>query len=138
MTSTQGGASTSNVPVDVKEFWRKFLLAVKPRDVRLHAVLVEARVKELTPESLVLGLPEGYRWHHEVLSGSRAQLESLAQELLGRTVVVQLAGDGPGPQTRGASGPTGGARLPAEGEEHDRFIQRASGMFPGQIMEGET
>ena len=96
--------------------------AVRDHDMRLHAVLADAKVTELGETEVVLGLPDGYDWHRDTILKSRSVLEDLAASTLGRKVRVECRVDG-------------AKTVRSNDEEHDELVRRASGLFAGEIVD---
>lgn len=106
-----------------KEFWIRLVNMVRDGgDMPLYGALADARLVDMTPDQVViLGVPEGFDRNQETILNSRAVLEDLAEQLLGRSVRFEcrLEANRPFPGT----------------EEHAELVRRASGLFTGEIVE---
>lgn len=114
-SESAGGSEPSLQP---PEFWRLLMQQVKEQDIRLQAVLADARLTSLEPESFELALPMGYDWHLSKIQEGRELLERVASGLTGSPMRLQSR--------------LGGEKVAAPKEsEHDELVQRASGVFGG-------
>ncbi|MFA7481690.1 MAG: DNA polymerase III subunit gamma/tau, partial [Vulcanimicrobiota bacterium] len=77
----QSGSEERKLLADPKEFFRLLMQGVKEQDIRLHAVLADARLAELDQVVFELALPEGYDWHFGKIQEGRSLLESVARSL---------------------------------------------------------
>ena len=101
------------------EFWRRFMQSVKEQDIRLHAVLADARLITLTSTNFEVALPSGYDWHWGKVQEGRKLLEEMAGVLLSVTTLTLDCTLG------------GEKASPPKDTEHDDLVQRASGVFGG-------
>lgn len=106
---------------DEKEFFRLLMQGVKEQDIRLHAVLADARLSELTVRSFELAVPPGYDWHFGKIKEGKKLLESVAEKLVGAPLEVECSIGGEK------------ASLPKE-NEHEELVKRASGVFGGSSV----
>lgn len=102
-----------------KEFFRKLMHSVKEKDIRLHAVLADAKLTQLTEVCFELSLPAGYDWHFGKVKEGKTMLENTVAELLdGRKLQMECS--------------LGGEKAsPPKESEHDDLVSRASGIFSG-------
>lgn len=100
------------------EFWRRLIQMVKEQDIRLSAVMADAKLVSLEPGEFHLGVPEGYQWHFTKVQEGRSVLESVASKLAGQTM-------------RMACSLGGEKAAPPKDSEHDDLVQRAAGVFGG-------
>lgn len=105
-----------------REFWPVLLQAIRQRDVRLQAVLAEARVREFSPEKVLLSLPSGYGWHLEVIQKSHKLLVEVSEQLLGRQIRLEIVLDGE--QVN-----------PPQEQEHESLVKKAHGLFGGRVLD---
>ena len=108
-------------PKNRKEFWVVLLQSVRERDKRLHAMLADAKLLDLGESKIVLGLPQGYDWHREMILKSTNLLEEVTSRLCKRPMRLECH--------------LGEAKKPASNEEHQVFVERAAGLFAGDIIE---
>ena len=106
---------------DEKEFFRLLMQGVKEQDIRLHAVLADARLSELTARSFELAVPPGYDWHFGKIKEGKKLLESVAEKIVGAPLEVECSIGGEK------------ASLPKE-NEHEELVKRASGVFGGSSV----
>jgi DNA polymerase III subunit gamma/tau len=105
-----------------KEFFRLLMQSVKERDIRLHAVLADARLTRLEEKSFELAVPEGYDWHFGKIQEGRALLETVAESLL------------PGCTPKLECSIGGEKAAPPKENEHEELVKRASGVFGGSSV----
>lgn len=105
-----------------KEFFRLLMQGVKERDIRLHAVLADARLTRLEESSFELAVPEGYDWHFGKIQEGRALLETVAESLL------------PGCTPKLECSIGGEKAAPPKENEHEELVKRASGVFGGSSV----
>lgn len=105
-----------------KEFWPFLLQAVRQRDVRLQAVLAEAKLRDLSPELVRVSLPGGYQWHYEVIGKSISLLEEVSSQLLQSKVRFEVVLDG-------------GQVSPPQEQEHETLVKKAHGLFGGRVLD---
>lgn len=108
-------------PKNKKEYWLRYLSAIREKDKRLHAMLADAKLVDLGESKIVLGLPQGYDWHREKIMKSVEVLEETTQDVSGKRLALECV--------------LGEARKPAPNEEHQVFVERAHGLFAGDIVE---
>jgi hypothetical protein len=104
---------------DLKEFWRRLMHDVKERDIRLHAVLSDAKLATIEESTFEIALPPGYEWHRDKLQEGRKLLETVAAGLAGgRRLSLECT--------------LGGEKAsPPKDSEHDDMVARAAGVFGG-------
>ena len=95
---------------------------VKIKDIRLHAVLADARLTTLTEEQFELAVPAGYDWHFGKIQEGKALLEEVAEGLV----------PGSTPQMNCSIG--GEKATPPKETEHEELVQRANGVFGGSSI----
>ena len=112
------GSSDQDLP-SKKEFFRKLMHAVKEKDIRLHAVLADAKLTRLDDTGFELALPAGYDWHFGKVKEGKSMVETAVAELLGgRKLEMECS--------------LGGEKAsPPKESEHDDLVSRASGIFSG-------
>lgn len=119
----QPPASAAQVEVpDPKEFFRLMMQKVKEQDIRLHAVLADARLVHLAADSFELAVPAGYEWHFGKIQEGQKLLESVAQALI------------PGATPRLECSIGGEKAAPPKENEHEELVKRASGVFGGSSI----
>jgi len=76
----------------VEKVWPQILEAVKSKEMSTGMFLAEAEPVEITLEAIVLGLPEEFQFHKEMLDRveKRRLVEAIAGEALGRDVQIQF------------------------------------------------
>jgi DNA polymerase-3 subunit gamma/tau len=116
-------AEAAKIVSEPKEFFRLLMQSVKERDIRLHAVLADARLTGLTHSQFDLAVPEGYDWHFGKIQEGQSLLESVAQSLM----------PGCNPQLECSIG--GAKAAPPKENEHDELVKRASGVFGGSSIQ---
>ncbi|MCA9781119.1 MAG: DNA polymerase III subunit gamma/tau, partial [Candidatus Eremiobacteraeota bacterium] len=121
-TSSGISAEAKKMLAEPKEFFRLLMQGVKERDIRLHAVLADARLTKLEQGSFELAVPEGYDWHFGKIQEGRALLESVAESLL------------PGATPKLQCGLGGEKAAPPKENEHEELVKRASGVFGGSSV----
>ena len=121
-TSSGISAEAKKMLAEPKEFFRLLMQGVKERDIRLHAVLADARLTKLEQGSFELAVPEGYDWHFGKIQEGRALLESVAESLL------------PGASPKLECGLGGEKAAPPKENEHEELVKRASGVFGGSSV----
>lgn len=106
-------------PMELGDFWRRLMQGVKEQDVRLYAVLADAKLASVEPSSFALSLPAGYDWHHGKIQEGKKLLEQVASRLVGdRALVLECI--------------LGGEKAsPPKDSEHDDMVARAAGVFGG-------
>jgi len=107
---------------DEKEFFRLLMQKVKEQDIRLHAVLADARLAALNPTQFELALPPGYDWHFSKIQEGRALLESVAASVV------------PGAKLQLECSIGGEKAAPPKESEHEELVKRASGVFGGSSI----
>jgi DNA polymerase III subunit gamma/tau len=105
-----------------KEFFRLLMQQVKEQDIRLHAVLADARLTALQPDRFELAVPAGYDWHFGKIQEGKALLESVAQRLV------------PGAALQMECSIGGEKAAPPKENEHEELVKRASGVFGGSSI----
>jgi len=105
-----------------KEFWPFLLQSVRQRDVRLQAVLAEAKLRDLSPELVRVSLPGGYQWHYEVIGKSISLLEEVSSQLMQSKVRFEVVLDG-------------GQVSPPQEQEHETLVKKAHGLFGGRVLD---
>lgn len=114
---------SQNTPLlDPKEFFRQLMQQVKESDIRLHAVLADARLACLEAERFELAVPTGYEWHFGKIQEGKGLLESVARNIL----------PGCSPQLECSIG--GEKAAPPKENEHEELVKRASGVFSGSSI----
>ena len=97
---------------------------VKEEDIRLHAVLADARLVSMTAERFELVVPVGYDWHFQKIQEGKSLLESVAQSFVAGAKFQMDCRIG------------GEKASPPKETEHEELVKRASGVFGGSaIME---
>lgn len=107
---------------DPKEFFRQLMQQVKENDIRLHAVLADARLAHLSTDRFELAVPAGYEWHFGKIREGKSVLESVAAKILA----------GHSPQLDCSIG--GEKAAPPKENEHEELVKRASGVFSGSSI----
>lgn len=120
--SSGASAEAKKMLAEPKEFFRLLMQGVKERDIRLHAVLADARLTRLEEKSFELAVPEGYDWHFGKIQEGRALLETVAESLL------------PGCSPKLECGLGGEKAAPPKENEHEELVKRASGVFGGSSV----
>ena len=115
-------AEAKKMLAEPKEFFRLLMQGVKERDIRLHAVLADARLTRLEESSFELAVPEGYDWHFGKIQEGRALLETVAESLL------------PGCTPKLECSIGGEKAAPPKENEHEELVKRASGVFGGSSV----
>ena len=105
--------------IDIKDFWRSLMLAVREKDKRLHAVLTDARLTVVEDGRFEIALPTGFEWHKDKLQEGRGLLEAVASELAGGCLLRMECTLG------------GEKATPPKDSEHDDLVARATGVFGG-------
>ena len=106
-------------PMELGDFWRRLMQGVKEQDVRLYAVLADAKLASVEARSFTLSLPAGYDWHYSKIQEGKKLLEQVASRLAGdRALVLECI--------------LGGEKAsPPKESEHDDMVARAAGVFGG-------
>lgn len=107
---------------DSKEFFRLLMQQVKENDIRLHAVLADARLASLQIDRFELAVPAGYDWHFGKIQEGRGLLESVARKIL------------PGCSLQLECSLGGEKAAPPKENEHEELVKRASGVFSGSSI----
>ncbi len=117
LTMTQ--TALAMTPMELGEFWRRLMQGVKEQDVRLYAVLADAKLASVDAKSFALSLPAGYDWHHGKIQEGKKLLEQVASRLADdRALVLECI--------------LGGEKAaPPKDSEHDDMVARAAGVFGG-------
>lgn len=115
-------ASSLRPLTNAKEFWPRLLQQVRQRDIRLQAVLGDARICEFTPELIRVSLPASHQWHLEVIQKSIRLLEEVSGQLVQSKVRFEACLDG-------------GQAAPPQELEHETLVKKASGLFGGRILD---
>ena len=104
---------------ELGDFWRRLMQGVKEQDVRLYAVLADAKLTSVEESRFELSLPAGYDWHWSKVQEGRKLLEQVASRLAdGRTLQLECS--------------LGGEKAtPPKDSEHDDMVARAAGVFGG-------
>lgn len=106
---------------DSKEFFRLLMQGVKEKDIRLHAVLADARLTALTGATFELAVPSGYEWHFGKIQEGKQLLESVAARITKIDLKMECS--------------LGGEKASAPKEnEHEELVKRASGVFGGSSV----
>jgi hypothetical protein len=95
---------------------------VKEQDIRLHAVLADARLTELTVTQFELSLPQGYDWHFGKVQEGKNLLETVAQGIVPGVALQMTCSIG------------GEKAAPPKETEHEELVKRASGVFGGSSI----
>lgn len=119
--ATESLSSSVELP-DPKEFFRLLMQGVKERDIRLHAVLADARLTELSESVFELAVPAGYDWHYGKIQEGRALLETIARGLVSQLSLQLQCSIG------------GEKATPPKENEHEELVKRASGVFGGSSI----
>ena len=99
---------------EIERVWPQVLEAVKSKEMSTGMFLAEAAPVEVTAEAVVLGLPEEFQFHKEMLE--RAEKRKLIEGIFGNFlaavpkiefVTTRVAPDGPCPSGRRAAGGRG-------------------------------
>jgi DNA polymerase III subunit gamma/tau len=105
-----------------KEFFRLLMQHVKEKDIRLHAVLADARLTALESDRFELAVPAGYDWHYGKIQEGRNLLESAARTLVQSQAIQMECSIG------------GEKASPPKENEHEELVKRASGVFGGSSI----
>ena len=115
--------ATSDKPLpDPKEFFRLLMQQVKESDIRLHAVLADARLTALEAGRFELAVPAGYEWHFGKIQEGKNLLETVAQQIV------------PGHSFQMECSIGGEKATPPKENEHEELVKRASGVFGGSSI----
>lgn len=106
-------------PMELGDFWRRLMQGVKEKDVRLYAVLADAKLVSVENQTFQLSLPAGYDWHFTKILEGKALLEQVARRLADdRPLVLECV--------------IGGEKAtPPKDTEHEDMVSRAAGVFGG-------
>lgn len=107
---------------DPKEFFRLLMQSVKEQDIRLHAVLADARLTELDHKRFELSLPAGYDWHFGKIQEGKKLLETVAKGMMPDLELQMECCIG------------GEKAAPPKENEHEELVKRASGVFGGSSI----
>ncbi len=115
-SSSEGKALLAS---ELGDFWRRLMQGVKEQDVRLYAVLADAKLTAVEESRFELSLPAGYDWHWSKVQEGKKLLEQVASRLAdGRTLLLECS--------------LGGEKAtPPKESEHDDMVARAAGVFGG-------
>jgi len=105
-----------------KEFFRLMMQQIKENDIRLHAVLADARLSVLEPGRFELSVPAGYEWHFGKIQEGKKLLESVAEQIA------------PGANLQMECCIGGEKAAPPKENEHEELVKRASGVFGGSSI----
>lgn len=117
--ATSEGAMAALTPMELGDFWRRLMQGVKEKDVRLYAVLADAKLVSVENQTFQLSLPVGYDWHFTKILEGKALLEQVARRLAeDRPLVLECV--------------IGGEKAtPPKDTEHEDMVSRAAGVFGG-------
>lgn len=119
---SQGAESAGGSLPDSKEFFRLLMQQVKEQDIRLHAVLADARLTHLDESRFELAVPAGYDWHFGKIGEGKSLLESVAKNVTGGMSLQMDSSIG------------GEKAAPPKENEHEELVKRASGVFGGSSI----
>ena len=119
VTPTAAAPAFAMTPMELGDFWRRLMQGVKEQDVRLYAVLADAKLASVEANTFALSLPAGYDWHFGKIQEGRKLLEQVASRLAGdRPLALECM--------------LGGEKAtPPKESEHDDMVARAAGVFGG-------
>ncbi len=103
-----------------KEFWPHLLQSLNDR--RLKAMMMDAKLRDFSLESLKITLPSGHNVHFEYISRNVRLLEEVSSRLMQSKVRIEVLMDG-------------AQQAPAQDQEHDSLVKKASGLFGGRILD---
>ena len=117
--ATSEGGMAALTPMELGDFWRRLMQGVKEKDVRLYAVLADAKLVSVENQTFQLSLPAGYDWHFTKILEGKALLEQVARRLADdRPLVLECV--------------IGGEKAtPPKDTEHEDMVSRAAGVFGG-------
>jgi DNA polymerase-3 subunit gamma/tau len=103
-----------------KEFWPHLLQSLNDR--RLKAMMMDARLRDFSPESLKISLPSTHQVHYEYISRNVRLLEEVSSGLMQSKVRIEVTMDG-------------AQQAPVQEQEHESLVKKASGLFGGRILD---
>jgi hypothetical protein len=96
--------------------------SLRHRDARLKAFLADARLRDFSPEHLLISVPVTHPLHFEYIGRSVRLLEEVSSQLLQSKVRIEVVQDG--------------AQVnPPQKLEHENLVKKASGLFGGRILD---
>lgn len=105
-----------------RDFWPHLIQSLKARDGRLQAMMKDAKLREFQPERLVISLAPTLKFHYEYISRQVRLLEEVSSGLLQSKVRIEVVVDG-------------AQQAPAQEQEHESLVKKASGLFGGRILD---
>lgn len=105
-----------------KEFWPHLIQSLHDRDKRLKAMMVDAKLRDFSPENLKISLPSTHKVHYEYISRNVRLLEEVSSGLMQSKVRIEVMMDG-------------AQQAPAQEQEHESLVKKASGLFGGRILD---
>ncbi|MFN8613427.1 MAG: DNA polymerase III subunit gamma/tau [Vulcanimicrobiota bacterium] len=103
-----------------KEFWPHLLQSINDR--RLKAMMMDAKLRDFSPESLKITLPSTHQVHYEYISRNVRLLEEVSSGLMQSKVRIEVTMDG-------------AQQAPVQEQEHESLVKKASGLFGGRILD---
>ena len=103
-----------------KEFWPHLLQSLNDR--RLKAMMMDAKLRDFSPESLKITLPSTHQVHYEYISRNVRLLEEVSSGLMQSKVRIEVTMDG-------------AQQAPVQEQEHESLVKKASGLFGGRILD---
>lgn len=113
---------------EVENVWSQVLEAVKTKEMSSGMFLAEAEPVEVTEEALVIGFPEEFQFHKEMLDRpeKRKMIEQVLAQFLGKAPVIQFV------TTRlSASERASKVESQKESSELPEIVRQAMDIFPG-------
>lgn len=111
-------------PANAREYWAHLQTAVRnQKQMKLLALLNDARVKTYTPELVQLSVPPTHQYHFAEINKSRGLLEEVTSQLLKNKVRFEVVVDS-------------AQVAPPQEEEHETLVKKAHGLFGGRILDG--
>ena len=114
---------------DIERVWPKVIESIKAKEMSTGMFLAEAQPIELTDDALVMGLPEEFQFHKEMLDRpeKRKLVENAFNESLGFTPRIQFVTTRVA-KTEGASTPASHAK---EAPKLPEIVNKAMDIFQG-------
>ncbi|MBS2035537.1 DNA polymerase III subunit gamma/tau [bacterium] len=103
-----------------KEFWPHLLQSLNDR--RLKAMMMDAKLRDFSPENLTITLPSTHQVHYEYISRNVRLLEEVSSGLMQSKVRIEVTMDG-------------AQQAPVLEQEHESLVKKASGLFGGRILD---
>lgn len=105
-----------------KDFWPHLIQSLHDRDKRLKAMMVDAKLRDFSPENLKITLPATHKVHYEYISRNVRLLEEVSSGLMQSKVRIEVLIDG-------------AQQGPVQEQEHQSLVKKASGLFGGRILD---